>query len=111
MRELHEQRQHAVRRPSARPAGRPARTPGLAEPAGLRRTSAGLALVLGLLVTIVMVFLTPGEAGKLYERRVQRAPVRALTGPWILLPLAGATVWFVKTNGALNGYWRSLGAR
>jgi len=80
MREFHEQRQHALRRPSARPAGRPARTPGLAEPAGLRRTSAGLALVLGLLVTIVMVFLTPGEAYKLYERRVQRAPVRALTG-------------------------------
>ena len=71
----------------------------------------GLALVLGLLVAIVMAFLTPGEVGKLYERRGQRPPVSALTGLWVLLPLAGAIVWFVKTNGALNAYWRSLGAR
>lgn len=71
----------------------------------------GLALLLGFLVGIVMVFLTPSEVGKLYERRGQRPPVGALTGLWILLPLAGAIVWFVKTNGALNSYWRSLGAR
>jgi len=25
--------------------------------------------------------------------------------------LAGPLVWFVQTNGALNAYWRSLGAR
>lgn len=71
----------------------------------------GLALVLGLFVGFVMAFLTPGEVGKLYERRGQHAPVSALTGLWILLPLAGAIVWFVKTNGAVNAYWRSLGAR
>jgi hypothetical protein len=71
----------------------------------------GLALVLGLFVGFVMAFLTPGEVGKLYERRGQHAPVSAITGLWILLPLVGAIVWFVKTNGALNAYWRSLGAR
>jgi hypothetical protein len=69
-----------------------------------------IALILGIFVSIVMVFLTPNEVGKLYERRGQQAPVSALTGLWILLPLAGAIVWFVKTNGALNDYWRSLGA-
>ena len=69
-----------------------------------------IALILGIFVSIVMVFLTPNEVGKLYERRGQKAPVSALTGLWILLPLAGAIIWFVKTNGALNDYWRSLGA-
>ncbi|WP_202879373.1 DUF4234 domain-containing protein [Nocardioides cynanchi] len=71
----------------------------------------GLALVLGFFVGIVMAFLTPMEVGKLYERRGQPAPVSALTGLWILLPLVGGIVWFVKTNCALNDFWRSAGAR
>jgi len=29
---------------------------------------------------------------------------------WILLPIAGSIVWFVKVQGQLNDYWRSLGA-
>ena len=69
-----------------------------------------LALILGFFVGIVMVFLSPNEVGKLYERRGQKAPVSALTGLWVLLPLVGGIVWFVKTNGALNDYWKSLGA-
>lgn len=70
-----------------------------------------LALILGIFVTIAMVFVSPHEVGKLYERRGQHPPVSALTGLWVLLPLVGGIVWFVKTNGALNAYWRSLGAR
>ena len=70
----------------------------------------GLALVLGLFINIVMAFLSPSEVGKLYERRGEPAPVSALTGLWVLLPLVGGIVWFVKTNGALNDYWRSVGA-
>jgi hypothetical protein len=70
----------------------------------------GLAAVLGFFVGFVMAFLTPHEVGRVYERRGQKPPVSAVTGLWILLPLAGAIVWFVKTNGALNAYWRSLGA-
>jgi hypothetical protein len=70
----------------------------------------GLALVLGLFINIVMAFLSPSEVGKLYERRGEPAPVSVLTGLWILLPLVGGIVWFVKTNGALNDYWRSVGA-
>ena len=72
----------------------------------------GLALVLAIipLVSIVMVFFTPSEVGKLFERRGQRPPVSGVTGLWTLLPLLGGVVWFVKTNGALNAYWRSLGA-
>jgi hypothetical protein len=74
----------------------------------------GLALVLAILVGIVMPFLSSHEVGGLYERRGQARPVSAVTGLWAL-PLGwfffvGLIVWFVKTNGALNAYWRSLGA-
>jgi hypothetical protein len=75
----------------------------------------GIALVLAIFVGIVMPFLTANEVGRLYERRGQKAPVSALTGLWALLLgwffFVGIIVWFVKTNGALNAYWRSLGAR
>ena len=74
-----------------------------------------IALILGIFIGIVMPFLTASEVGGLYERRGQARPVSALTGLWYLLLgwffLVGAIVWFVKVNGALNAYWRSLGAR
>lgn len=72
-----------------------------------------IALLLAVLVGIVMPFLTSNEVGKLYERQGKPAPVKATTGLWYLLLgwffLIGAIVWFVKTNGALNDYWRSQG--
>ena len=75
----------------------------------------GIALLLGIFVGIVMPFLSSNEVGHLYERRGQKPPVSALTGLWALLLgwffFVGVIVWFVKTNGALNAYWRSLGAR
>ncbi len=70
-----------------------------------------VALILALFVGIVMPFLTAGEVGGLYERRGQARPVSAVTGVWIILPLIGSIIWFVKTNGALNDYWRSVGAQ
>ena len=75
----------------------------------------GVALILAILVGIVMPFLNSNEVGGLYERRGQARPVSAVTGLWALLLgwffFVGLIVWFVKTNGALNEYWRSLGAR
>jgi hypothetical protein len=75
----------------------------------------GVALVLGIFVGVVMPFFTSHEVGKLYERRGWKPPVSAVTGLWALLLgwffFVGAIVWFVKTNGALNAYWRSLGAQ
>ncbi len=75
----------------------------------------GIALLLAIFVSIVMPFLSSNEVGNLYERRGQAKPVSAVTGLWFLLLgwffFVGAIVWFVKTNGALNNYWRSLGAR
>jgi hypothetical protein len=75
----------------------------------------GVALILAILVGIVMPFLSSNEVGGLYERRGQARPVSAVTGLWALLLgwffFVGLIVWFVKTNGALNAYWRSLGAQ
>ncbi len=74
----------------------------------------GLALVLALFVGIVMPYITSSEVGGLYERAGQRKPVSGATGLWYLpgmFIVIGPLVWFIKTNGALNAYWRSVGAR
>jgi hypothetical protein len=74
-----------------------------------------VALILAIFVGFVMPFLTSHEVGGLYERRGQAKPVSATTGLWYILLgwllLIGAIVWFVKTNNALNDYWRSVGAQ
>jgi hypothetical protein len=73
-----------------------------------------LALVLALFVGVASPFLLSHEVGGLYERRGQQQPVSAMTGLWYfpgVLILVGPIVWFVKTNGALNAYWRSVGAQ
>ncbi|WP_345520448.1 DUF4234 domain-containing protein [Nocardioides conyzicola] len=73
-----------------------------------------IALLIAILVGIVMPFLTSNEVGGLYERKGREKPVTAMTGLWYLLLgwlfFIGAIVWFVKTNGALNEYWKSQGA-
>jgi hypothetical protein len=82
-----------------------------------RHTGQGIgglvALILGFFVAPVAAFFTSDEVGKLYQRSGHQPPVSAVTGLWyfpgmllIVLPI----VWFVKTNGALNDYWRSRGA-
>jgi len=75
----------------------------------------GLAgLLLAMFVGIVSPYLLSHEVGGLYERRGQAKPVSGLTGLWVfpgLFLLIGPIIWFVKTNGALNAYWRSVGAR
>jgi hypothetical protein len=79
-----------------------------------RHTGRGLgglvALILGFFVGFVMPFFTSSEAGNMQEAGGRPRTVQGITGLWILLPLIGAIVWFVKTNGALNDYWRSRGA-
>jgi Domain of unknown function (DUF4234) len=73
----------------------------------------GIALLLSIFAGIVSPFLLSSEVGSLYERRGQAKPVSAATGLWAVLGvliLVGPIVWFVKTNGALNAYWRSVGA-
>ncbi len=73
----------------------------------------GVALLLAIFLPIVLAYVTPSEVGGLYERRGQRKPVGGATGLWYFpgcFIVIGPLVWFIKTNGALNSYWRSLGA-
>jgi hypothetical protein len=72
-----------------------------------------VALILAVFVSPAAAFFTSDEVGKLHARTGRQAPVSALTGLWyfpgiflIFLPI----IWFVKTNGALNDYWRAQGA-
>ena len=75
----------------------------------------GIALLLAIVLGFVMPFISSSEVGGLYERRGQAKPVSGATGLWFLLLgwffFVGAIVWFVKTNAALNDYWRSVGAQ
>lgn len=74
----------------------------------------GIGGVLGLVIAILPVvnlanlFIMPGEVAGLYRRAGRPAPVSALTGLWILLPILGWFVWLFKTQGGLNRYWESL---
>ena len=73
-----------------------------------------LALLLAVVFWMASPFLLSHEVGRLYERRGGRKPVSARTGLWFfpgIFLLVGPLVWFVLTNRALNGYWRSVGAR
>jgi drug/metabolite transporter (DMT)-like permease len=65
----------------------------------------GLALVIAIFVGFVNCFLMPSEIANLYKARGQEAPVSAVTGCWILLPIVGAFVWLFKVQGRLNDYW------
>jgi Domain of unknown function (DUF4234) len=80
-----------------------------------RYSGEGVGGVIGVIILVFVGFLTPfvvpSEVGKMYRRDGQEPPVSGWTGLWILLPLAGIFIWFVKTQGALNRYWESKGAR
>ncbi|OFW70941.1 MAG: hypothetical protein A2Y55_01385 [Actinobacteria bacterium RBG_16_68_12] len=69
-----------------------------------------LGLVIYIVVSIVTWFLIPSEVGKMYKADGREAPFSGWTGLWLLLPIIGAFVWFIKIQGALNRYWESKAA-
>ncbi len=74
----------------------------------------GIALILALFIGIVMPYINSSEVGGLYERKGLKRPVSGATGLWYfpgIFILIGPLVWFIKTNGALNAYWRTQGAQ
>ena len=79
-----------------------------------QHTGEGVGGVVGVLILffigILTPFVVPSEVGKMYRRDGNEPPVSGWTGLWILLPLAGIFIWFVKVQGALNRYWESKGA-
>jgi hypothetical protein len=66
-----------------------------------------LGFVIYVLLSPVTWFLIPSDVGKMYKADGREAPFSGWTGLWILLPLVGAFVWFIKVQGALNRYWAS----
>jgi hypothetical protein len=70
----------------------------------------GLGLLFAILLGIVNVFLLPHEIGNLYVREGKEAPVSALTGFWVLIPIVGGIIWIVKTQSRLNDFWEAHGA-
>ncbi|MDH4101928.1 MAG: DUF4234 domain-containing protein [Thermoleophilia bacterium] len=66
-----------------------------------------LGLVIYIVVSIVTWFLIPSEVGKMFKKDGREAPFSGWTGLWLLLPIIGAFVWFIKIQGSLNRYWES----
>ncbi len=69
--------------------------------------------MLAFFIGIVMPYLTSDEVGDALRAARPGASGershRAVVLPGMLI-LVGPIIWFVKTNGALNDYWASLGA-
>ena len=80
-----------------------------------RFSGVGVGGVVGLVIYILLHpvtwFLIPSEVREMHEQRGMHSPVRGVTGLWILLPIAGAFVWFIKVQGALNRFWQGPAAR
>jgi cytosine/uracil/thiamine/allantoin permease len=80
-----------------------------------RHSGIGVGGPVGFLIYFVVApvtfFLLPSEIRQMLERAGRPSRVKGTTGLWILLPIAGPIVWFVKVQGQLNDYWRSLGAQ
>ena len=66
-----------------------------------------LGLVIYILISPITWFLIPSEVGKMFQADGRPAPFTGWTGLWMLLPLVGIFVWFIKVQGALNRYWES----
>jgi Domain of unknown function (DUF4234) len=72
-----------------------------------------LSLVIWIVISPVMAFVTPSEVGKMYARDGQQPPVSGWTGLWffpfgfLIIPIF---VWYVKVQGSLNRYWEGKGA-
>jgi uncharacterized membrane protein YjjB (DUF3815 family) len=67
-------------------------------------------MLVGYVFVIVTGVLIAGELQRLYEREGREPPCTALWGLWLLLPIVGHFVWFIRVQGGLNEFWQSKGA-
>lgn len=72
----------------------------------------GVGGILGLLIFVVVApvtfFLLPAEVKQLADSRRMPSQVSAKTGLWILLPLAGPIIWFIRVQRQLNEIWAAV---
>jgi hypothetical protein len=69
-----------------------------------------LTVILRFVFWPIILFTIPNEIKNMYERDGRESPVTALWGLWILLPLIGWIIWYVKVQNALNDFWLTKGA-
>jgi len=67
-------------------------------------------LIITLVFSPITMFLIADEIDKMYRAAGKQSPVTAVTGLWVLLPIIGNIIWYVKVQEALNNHWQSLGA-
>ncbi|HVF04327.1 MAG TPA: DUF4234 domain-containing protein [Frankiaceae bacterium] len=64
---------------------------------------------LGLLIFffggVITMFLLPIEITEMTRRYGRQSTVSWRTGLWILLPLAGPLIWFLRVQRQLNDFW------
>jgi hypothetical protein len=70
-----------------------------------------LALVIHFVFSPVLMFTFPNEIKNMYERDGRQPPISAVWGLWVLLPLIGNIVWYIKVQRTLNDFWTSKGAQ
>jgi hypothetical protein len=58
--------------------------------------------VIIILLSPVTWFVVPSEVGKMYQADGRTAPFTGWAGLWLLLPLIGAVVWFVKVQSRMQ---------
>jgi hypothetical protein len=67
-------------------------------------------LFITLLISPVTMFLMAGEVEQLYRREGKEPPITTIWGLWFLLPIIGNLIWYVRIQGAINGYWAAHGS-
>jgi len=71
----------------------------------------GISLLLRFVFWPALLFTMPNEINNMYERDGRESPVNVWWGLWVLLPLIGWIIWYVKVQRALNDFWLSKGAQ
>jgi hypothetical protein len=69
-----------------------------------------IALVILFVFSPIIYFTIPNEIKNMYERDGREPPVTAIWGLWVLLPIIGNFIWYLKVQRVLNEFWLSKGA-
>jgi hypothetical protein len=69
-----------------------------------------LAVVIALVFGIASPFILANEVQQAYEREGQQSPIKTTAAFWVLLPLAGMLIFYLKVQEAINDFWVARGA-
>jgi hypothetical protein len=66
--------------------------------------------LINLVFSPAVMFLMADEVAKLYQDAGEEPPITAVWGFWVLLPLIGHFIWYIRIQNALNTFWTVRGA-